>query len=52
MQHEYLFNACVKRKADWALRWISDQRSTFAERLVAFAAVKGIFFFFSPLSSG
>ncbi len=43
----YLFNAidtmdCVRRKADWALRWI-DQGS-FAERLVAFAAVEGIFF--------
>ncbi|KAG6900903.1 Ribonucleotide-diphosphate reductase (RNR), small subunit [Termitomyces sp. T159_Od127] len=35
---------CVQRKADWALRWISDQQSTFAERLVAFAAVEGIFF--------
>ena len=44
MQREYLFDACVKRKADWALRWISDQRSTFAERLVAFAVLEGIFF--------
>ncbi|KAK2466123.1 hypothetical protein APHAL10511_001765 [Amanita phalloides] len=35
---------CIKRKADWALRWISDRESTFAERLVAFAAVEGIFF--------
>ncbi|KIM90680.1 hypothetical protein PILCRDRAFT_811140 [Piloderma croceum F 1598] len=48
-QREYLFDAvetipCVKRKADWAMRWISDQKSTFAERLVAFAAVEGIFF--------
>ncbi|MDN4166060.1 ribonucleoside-diphosphate reductase small subunit [Cytophagales bacterium LB-30] len=33
---------CVKKKADWALRWISD--GSFAERLVAFAAVEGIFF--------
>ncbi len=33
---------CVKKKADWALRWI-DQGS-FAERLIAFAAVEGIFF--------
>src|SRR5258705_886873 len=33
---------CVKRKADWALRWI-DQ-GNFQERLVAFAAVEGIFF--------
>jgi ribonucleoside-diphosphate reductase beta chain len=32
----------VKRKADWALRWIEN--GTFAERLVAFAAVEGIFF--------
>ncbi|KAF8665694.1 hypothetical protein AX16_000147 [Volvariella volvacea WC 439] len=48
-QREYLFDAvetipCIKRKADWALRWISDKDSTFAERLVAFAAVEGIFF--------
>eukprot|EP00177_Eucheuma_denticulatum_P008799 GFKZ01015982.1.p1 GENE.GFKZ01015982.1~~GFKZ01015982.1.p1 ORF type:complete len:375 (-),score=52.26 GFKZ01015982.1:483-1607(-) len=34
---------CVKRKADWAIRWIGAERS-FAERLVAFAAVEGIFF--------
>lgn len=33
---------CVVRKADWALRWI--ERGSFAERLVAFAAVEGIFF--------
>jgi ribonucleoside-diphosphate reductase beta chain len=33
---------CVKRKADWAMRWISN--GSFAERLVAFAAVEGIFF--------
>ncbi|KAG1721769.1 ferritin-like superfamily [Suillus paluster] len=48
-QHEYLFDAmetipCVKCKADWAIQWISDQCATFAEHLVAFAAVKGIFF--------
>jgi len=35
---------CVKKKADWALTWISDRRSAFGERLVAFAAVEGIFF--------
>lgn len=34
---------CVKQKAQWALRWISST-SSFAERLVAFAAVEGIFF--------
>lgn len=44
---KYLFNAidtldCVKKKADWALRWIDE--GSFAERLVAFAAVEGIFF--------
>lgn len=48
-QREYLFDAidtipCIKKKADWALRWISDKDSAFAERLVAFAAVEGIFF--------
>ena len=42
-----LFNAietldCVKKKADWALEWIEN--GSFAERLVAFAAVEGIFF--------
>ncbi|KAF8308474.1 ribonucleotide reductase small subunit [Clavulina sp. PMI_390] len=48
-QREHLFDAvesipCIKKKADWALRWISDDKSTFAERLIAFAAVEGIFF--------
>ncbi|MBL0053130.1 MAG: ribonucleotide-diphosphate reductase subunit beta [Bacteroidetes bacterium] len=43
----YLFNAletvpCVKKKADWALKWI--ETGSFAERLVAFACVEGIFF--------
>ncbi len=33
---------CVGKKADWALRWISN--GTFSERLIAFAAVEGIFF--------
>lgn len=36
--------SCVERGADWALRWISDRRSTFTEHLVAFAIVEGIFF--------
>ena len=35
---------CVKKKADWALKWISHKTATFAERVVAFAAVEGIFF--------
>lgn len=34
----------VKKKADWALKWIHDEERTFAERLVAFVAVEGIFF--------
>src|SRR6267154_2406244 len=33
---------CVNKKAEWALKWISN--GTFAQRLVAFAAVEGIFF--------
>ncbi|KAL7749179.1 Ribonucleotide-diphosphate reductase (RNR), small subunit [Sorochytrium milnesiophthora] len=48
-EREYLFNAldnipCIQKKADWACRWISDRNSSFGERLVAFAAVEGIFF--------
>lgn len=35
---------CVKRKAEWALKWINDNESTFALRLIAFAIVEGIFF--------
>lgn len=35
---------CVKKKADWALNWIADETASFAERVVAFAAVEGIFF--------
>ncbi|RUP48466.1 ferritin-like superfamily [Jimgerdemannia flammicorona] len=47
-QREYLFDAietipCIRKKAEWAFRWISSGKS-FAERLVAFAAVEGIFF--------
>jgi ribonucleotide reductase beta subunit family protein with ferritin-like domain len=34
----------VKRKADWALRWINHKNASFGERVVAFAAVEGIFF--------
>lgn len=46
-EKDYLFHAIdnmesVRRKADWALRWINN--GNFAERLVAFAAVEGIFF--------
>jgi ribonucleoside-diphosphate reductase beta chain len=47
VEKDRLFHAietvpCVKRKAEWALRWIDG--GNFAERLVAFAAVEGIFF--------
>jgi len=34
---------CVKKKAEWAIKWITSAEG-FAERLVAFAAVEGIFF--------
>jgi ribonucleoside-diphosphate reductase subunit M2 len=35
---------CIKKKADWAKKWITDKKSTFASRLVAFACVEGIMF--------
>uniref|UniRef100_A0A6C0BWI3 Uncharacterized protein n=1 Tax=viral metagenome TaxID=1070528 RepID=A0A6C0BWI3_9ZZZZ len=35
---------CIKKKSDWAQKWIKDNRSNFATRLVAFACVEGIFF--------
>ncbi|ABI99183.1 ribonucleotide reductase small subunit [Deerpox virus W-848-83] len=35
---------CIKEKAKWAEKWILDKESTYGERLVAFAAVEGIFF--------
>ena len=49
LERERLLNAietipCVRKKADWAMKWIGDRASTFAERLVAFACVEGIFF--------
>jgi len=48
-QKDFLFNAienlpAVKKKADWALSWINSDNATYAERVVAFAAVEGIFF--------
>lgn len=44
-----LFNAidtipCIKKKADWALKWIENDTVSFGERLLAFAAIEGIFF--------
>ena len=46
-EKNHLFNAietldCVKKKAEWALKWIDN--GSYAERLIAFAAVEGIFF--------
>jgi ribonucleoside-diphosphate reductase beta chain len=35
---------CVKRKADWAIKWMDPKNASFAERLVAFAVVEGVFF--------
>lgn len=35
---------CIKKKADWAVKWIQDKRSSFATRLLAFACVEGVFF--------
>jgi ribonucleotide reductase beta subunit family protein with ferritin-like domain len=48
-EKDRLFNAlqnfpCIKKKADWAIKWINDKRSNFATRLIAFACVEGIFF--------
>ncbi len=48
-QRGFLFNAveslpCVKKKADWALNWIASKNANYGERVVAFAAVEGIFF--------
>lgn len=49
VEKQRLFNAietmpCVTRKAQWALNWINPQRASYGERIVAFAAVEGIFF--------
>ena len=35
---------CIAKKADWAKKWIADNRSSFAARLVAFACIEGLFF--------
>lgn len=47
-EKNYLLHAidnipCIKKKADWAMKWINSD-SSFAQRLIAFAAVEGIFF--------
>ena len=48
-KREQMFHAithfpCIAKKANWAKKWIGDNRSSFAARLVAFAAIEGIFF--------
>jgi ribonucleotide reductase beta subunit family protein with ferritin-like domain len=48
-EKDKLFNAiqnfpCIKKKSDWAMKWIGDKRSSFHTRLIAFACVEGIFF--------
>ena len=48
-EKEQLFNAvenfdCIKKKADWAIKYMNDKVNNFATRLVAFAVVEGIFF--------
>lgn len=48
-ERDFLFNAietlpCVTKKADWAIKWIGDEAAPYGERVVAFAAVEGIFF--------
>lgn len=48
-EKQYLFNAIdtipsVQKKAQWAIKWINSESSSFAARVVAFAAVEGIFF--------
>ena len=48
-QKKKLFQAieaipCIQKKADWAIKWTQRERASFAERLIAFASVEGIFF--------
>ena len=48
-EKDHLFQALetvpsVQKKGDWAMKWLSRKLGSFAERLVAFAAVEGIFF--------
>ena len=48
-EKERLFNAietvpAVKKKAEWALNWIAADKASYAERIIAYASVEGIFF--------
>jgi ribonucleotide reductase beta subunit family protein with ferritin-like domain len=49
LRKQKLFNAineipCIKRKAEWAVKWINDKKEDFGMRLVAFSIVEGVFF--------
>ena len=49
VEKDKMFNAvmnfpAIKEKADWAIKWIEDDTSSFAERLIAFSIVEGLFF--------
>jgi ribonucleoside-diphosphate reductase subunit M2 len=49
VQKDKLFNAvtnftAIREKADWAVQWIDDATASFAQRLIAFAIVEGLFF--------
>ena len=48
-EKSFLLNAienipCITKKANWAVKWINDKKASFAQRIVAFACVEGIFF--------
>ena len=48
-EKDRLFNAvehfpAIREKAQWAMKWIEDKTATFAQRLIAFAIVEGLFF--------
>ena len=48
-EKDRLFNAvenfpAIKEKAEWGLKWIADQKASFAQRLIAFAIIEGVFF--------
>jgi ribonucleotide reductase beta subunit family protein with ferritin-like domain len=49
VEKDRLFNAvmhfdAIREKADWALKWITNKDASFAQRLIAFAIVEGVFF--------
>ena len=49
LRKQKLFNAineipCIKKKAEWAIKWINNKKENFGMRLVAFAIVEGVFF--------